>query len=566
MDRGHRQNGTPGQMDHDVQPAARPAPGKVTPASRLAPGEAPVQRKAASPGPVQRAARRDGALDAAMDAAHRGGAALGDVQARGNVAAEDPEAVRRTAAAGVSGGGGALPHMDRIQAAFGTAHDLGGVRAHVGGNAAEASAQIGATAYATGNDIAFQSQPDLHTAAHEAAHVVQQRSGVSLSGGVGRAGDSYERQADAVADAVVRGESAEPLLGAASAGASTTGVQRQTPGTAVTGAVTGGAGAAAARGTVVDAVSGAGARAAPAAPAAAPAQPAADQPAPLSMTQRNALHTLLASRLGSAFTKYAVACEEVNDELEAEAAARVELVMTLLGVGFIFAAPGLGNAVKALVNQIPAGASTTTYRVALGIMGQADQIAGTMAELGKTAAKPAVSAALANNSKGYLAALSQGFSLMVDQIVGHVASNIENTAALPDSQLWLYVSQWDPQNVTQGNYHRTLLANARAFEKQVNPIGTPPVQEMGGATNLGRDERGQWHLYEQYTTGRFMKGTAVTSNMLEGALHRSFAEFKGPWNMSYIEDQTITGGETAAMYRQGDATALRAEYARYNQR
>lgn len=557
MDRGHRQNGTPGQMDQDVQPAARPAPGKATPASRLAPGrEAPVQRKAASPVAVQRAARRDGALDAAMDAAHRGGAALGDVQARGGVATEDPESVRRTAAAGVSGGGGALPHMDRIQAAFGTAHDLGGVRAHVGGDAAAASAQIGATAYATGNDIAFQSQPDLHTAAHEAAHVVQQRSGVSLSGGVGQAGDSYERQADAVADAVVRGESAEPLLGAASAGASTTGVQRK-PADPVTTAVTG-------------AVTGAGAKAAPAAPVAAPAtapaQPAAGQPAPLSMTQRNALHTLLASRLGSAFTKYAVACEEVNDELEAEAAARVELVMTLLGVGFIFAAPGLSNAVKALVNQIPAGASTTTYSVALGILGQADQIAGTMAELGKTAAKPAVSAALANNSRGYLAALSQGFSLMVDQIVGHVASNIENTAALPDAMLWLYVSQWDPQNVTQGSYQRTLLSNARAFEKQVNPIGTPVVQELGGATNLGRDEKGRWHLYEEYSRGRYMKGTAVTSNMLEGALYRSFAEFKGPWSVSYIEDQVISGGETVPMYRQGDATALRAEYARYNQK
>mgnify|MGYP002064701929 CR=1 FL=1 len=32
---------------------------------------------------------------------------------------------------------------------------------------------MGAKAYATGNHVAFQQQPDLHTAAHEAAHVVQ---------------------------------------------------------------------------------------------------------------------------------------------------------------------------------------------------------------------------------------------------------------------------------------------------------------------------------------------------------------------------------------------------------
>ena len=60
----------------------------------------------------------------------------------------------------------------------------------------------------------FAGTPDLRTTAHEAAHVVQQRKGVSLTGGVGQVGDHYERQADAAADAVVRGDSAEELLGA----------------------------------------------------------------------------------------------------------------------------------------------------------------------------------------------------------------------------------------------------------------------------------------------------------------------------------------------------------------
>jgi hypothetical protein len=73
---------------------------------------------------------------------------------------------------------------------------------------------MGARAYASGDAVAFASSPDLHLAAHEAAHVVQQRGGVRLAGGVGREGDEYERHADAVADRVVRGESAEPLLDA----------------------------------------------------------------------------------------------------------------------------------------------------------------------------------------------------------------------------------------------------------------------------------------------------------------------------------------------------------------
>jgi len=55
-----------------------------------------------------------------------------------------------------------------------------------------------------GDRVAFQQTPDLHTTAHEAAHVVQQRSGVAPVGGVGQDGDTCERQADSIADRVAR--------------------------------------------------------------------------------------------------------------------------------------------------------------------------------------------------------------------------------------------------------------------------------------------------------------------------------------------------------------------------
>jgi hypothetical protein len=86
---------------------------------------------------------------------------------------------------------------------------------------------MGAEAYATGNAIAFRDTPSLHTAAHEAAHIVQQRAGVSLQGGVGQAGDTYERQADAIADAVVAGRSVESLLGSRDSSAQGSSVQRK---------------------------------------------------------------------------------------------------------------------------------------------------------------------------------------------------------------------------------------------------------------------------------------------------------------------------------------------------
>lgn len=149
-------------------------------------------------------------------------AAMAVQAARGGLSGD----VHQTAAQGVSGGGGALPHGDTIQQSFGN-HDISGVKAHVGGKAEQANKALGAEAYATGSSIAFKSSPSLHTAAHEAAHVVQQASGVSLPGGVGSVGDKYEKHADKVADKVVAGESAAPVLNEMTGGGGGAGVQRQ---------------------------------------------------------------------------------------------------------------------------------------------------------------------------------------------------------------------------------------------------------------------------------------------------------------------------------------------------
>ena len=132
----------------------------------------------------------------------------GGLQARGELRGADPQAA---ADRGVSGSATDLPFLGAIQASFGR-YDVSGVAAHTGEAARDACDQLGAEAFARGDQVAFAGAPDLHTAAHEAAHVVQQRAGVHLAGGVGQEGDPYERHADEVADAVVAGASAEPIL------------------------------------------------------------------------------------------------------------------------------------------------------------------------------------------------------------------------------------------------------------------------------------------------------------------------------------------------------------------
>jgi hypothetical protein len=133
------------------------------------------------------------------------------------------------AAEGLSDASAPLPYLARIQAAFGR-HDVSGIRTTTGGRAGAASSALGARAFAYGDKVGFAHEPDLHTAAHEAAHVVQQRAGVSLAGGAGAEGDAYEEHADRVADAVAAGHSAEALLDAMPAGGGAgqhAGVQRK---------------------------------------------------------------------------------------------------------------------------------------------------------------------------------------------------------------------------------------------------------------------------------------------------------------------------------------------------
>jgi hypothetical protein len=119
--------------------------------------------------------------------------------------------VHAAAQLGTSGPGSRLPHASTIQRAFGR-HDVSSIVAHVDGRAGRGAEAMGALAFTRGEHVGFRVGPDVRLAAHEAAHVVQQRAGVSLPGGVGRVGDRHERLADEVADRVAGGRSAEPVL------------------------------------------------------------------------------------------------------------------------------------------------------------------------------------------------------------------------------------------------------------------------------------------------------------------------------------------------------------------
>jgi hypothetical protein len=206
LDRRTQSTSARAAADHHV-----PVVGKQTLTEHL-----PVQR-AASPQPTARAA-------VPMPTGPR--PTLQMLFGRPRGAAGEPGDVHAAALRGTATAATQLPHLDAIQRSFGR-HDVSGVKAHTGSEAAASAHAMGAQAYATGDHVVLGDTRDLHTVAHEAAHVVQQRGGVQLKGGLGAVGDVYERHADEVANAVVQGNSAEALLDPYAGGAGPAAVQRQ---------------------------------------------------------------------------------------------------------------------------------------------------------------------------------------------------------------------------------------------------------------------------------------------------------------------------------------------------
>ena len=121
---------------------------------------------------------------------------------------------------GTSGGGQRIPEHLRGQFEQSLGLDLGGVRVHTGGAAAESSAALGARAFAVGQDVvlgAGQYAPETPDGAwllaHEIAHTVQQRDAVigpQTKLEVTEDGDAMEGAADAAANAMMNGRAASP--------------------------------------------------------------------------------------------------------------------------------------------------------------------------------------------------------------------------------------------------------------------------------------------------------------------------------------------------------------------
>ncbi len=370
-------------------------------------------------------------------------AAAGAVPARGS------REEREAATAGVEASGAPLPHLSTIQAAFGPDHDLSGVRAHVGPAAAGACETLGADAYATGRQVAFASAPSLHLAAHEAAHVVQQGGGVHLAGG---AGDPHEREADSVADAVVSGTSAAPLLAHYAGGtAHDSAVQKQ------------------------DAKD-------PRAPKPKQSTPGEDLVHDLSKEERDTILAALDGTLLMAYCDYSTGAQQAKADIlkemqEADKQNELALVFVEVGVGLLF--PGFGKLASGLINRLPPNTPNAIYQAAYAMLENDRLEKGLDAVLGKAgdAAKKEILAAMATPTGGFDAFINNLIFSMKQHIVGLIVL----VRHMPDEAMMATLAAY--YNTGIEDYKQKILASARNYMKQVAPIrkGAQYFSEYGYA-------------------------------------------------------------------------------------
>ena len=121
------------------------------------------------------------------------------------------QATHKVAKEGMASSGSKIPYKSELEQAF--KRDFSSVKVHKGPKAKEANKQLGSKAYTLENHIVFGTDsPSKELVAHELTHTIQQRADIQYKGKTSESGDSYEQNANAVADRVVKRKNIEDLL------------------------------------------------------------------------------------------------------------------------------------------------------------------------------------------------------------------------------------------------------------------------------------------------------------------------------------------------------------------
>lgn len=197
------------------------------------------------------------------------------------------------------------------------------------------------------------------------------------------------------------------------------------------------------------------------------------EPSPaLTDAERSWLYQRIEHRLGTAFTKFAVACERYRAELRAIAARQAEAASLVLDVVLTFATPGIGRLLAAqLTRAATSAASRTVQRIAQGALDRSDQIMAAAGSVAKAAAKRGFEGVLSRSpEENFVDELMQEMSVAIDRLHGSLPEK-------SDTELSIIYANYDPSIATLEHYVDSVGDLIALYQSDVAPIGRP----TGGA-------------------------------------------------------------------------------------
>jgi hypothetical protein len=168
----------------------------------------------------------------------------------------------------------------------------------------------------------------------------------------------------------------------------------------------------------------------------------------LSDERRTVLRLQTTLRLSTAYTDYALACEEVKREIREEIEENTEFAMAVVSIFLGVIGPAVARAFHSYLDRIPITASSTVTRAGLLAINHEEQIQTFASENAPKVAERLVGAAAAGGEdadNAVIGALRTGFRGTIDEIAG-------NFDRMTDTRLIAIWANYDPAIATQEHF------------------------------------------------------------------------------------------------------------------
>ena len=221
------------------------------------------------------------------------------------------------------------------------------------------------------------------------------------------------------------------------------------------------------------------------------------------------------------YTTFGLAAEEVYRDIQAEKQAKIDIISLLIDIACIWIVPKLGKLLGGVAKRMSTGASGVVAKQSLS---RIDEVANTIAGIGKSEANKYVKTKLASSTEeALLNALVDGFKIRTYEIGKYCNDNAEKPEILSDADLLVIDEMFKPSNNPESTYKEILKNEIDRYNAQILPIGkttstntTVPQSQTFGKNGIawivdGSSKRLALFEYEKTTT---LQGQSSSFNLI----------------------------------------------------